>query len=70
MMTYLTKLNYLLHASVPLVKATIGGGIYKRLISENPAELIIYNYDKENEDENEIKDKFLKIFVQKMMTLK
>lgn len=63
MMTYLTKLNYLLHKAVPLVKATIGGGIYKRLISENPAELIIYNYDKENEDENEIKDKFLKIFV-------
>ena len=34
--------------------------IYKRLISENPAELIIYNYCKGNEDENEIKDKFIK----------
>ena len=32
--------------------------IYERLISENPAELIIYNYGKENEDV--IKEKFIK----------
>lgn len=31
--------------------------IYKRLISENPAELIIYNYG--NENENVIKEKFI-----------